>query len=50
MELLVITILGLGFFTTVVAIVAIVYGKDDVAKLAIKVHGQIVKILSSKDS
>ncbi len=47
MELLVIAVLGLGFFTAVM--VAIVYGKDDVAKLAIKVHGQIVKILSSKD-
>jgi len=45
MELLLIAVLGLGFFTTV--IVAIVYGKDDVAKLAIKVHGEIVKILES---
>ena len=50
MELLVIAVLGLGFFTTVIAVVAIVYGKDDVAKLATKVHGQIVKILSSRDS
>ena len=50
MELLVIAVLGLGFFTSVIAIVAIVYGKDDVAKVATKVHGQIVKILSSGDS
>ena len=50
MEPLVIAVLGLGFFTTVIAVVAIVHGKDDVAKLAIKAHGQIVKILSSKDS
>ena len=47
--LLVIAVLGLGFFTTVIAIVAIVYGKEDVAKMAVKVHGQIAKVLSARD-
>ena len=50
MDSLLIAVLGLGFFTTVIAIVAIVYGKEDVAKMATKVHGQIVKVLSSRDS
>jgi hypothetical protein len=50
MELLVIAVLGLGFFATVIALVAIVYDKDDVARLVVKVYGQIAKILSSRDS
>jgi hypothetical protein len=50
MELLVVAVLGLGFFAAVIALVAIVYGKDDVAKLAINVHAQIVKALSARDS
>ena len=49
MDMLVIAVLGLGFFTTVIAIVAIVYGKEDVAKMAVKVHGQIAKVLSARD-
>ena len=50
MDMLVIAVLGLGFFTTIIAIVAIVYGKDDVAKMAVKVHGQIARALSARDS
>jgi hypothetical protein len=50
MDMLATAILGLGFFTTVIAIVAIVYGKEDVAKMAVKMHGQIAKVLSARDS
>jgi hypothetical protein len=50
MDLLGIAVLGLGFFATVIAIVAIVYNKEDVAKMAVKVHNQIAKVLSSRDS
>jgi hypothetical protein len=50
MDLLVIAVLGLGFFATVIAVVAIVYGKEDVAKMAVKVYSQIAKLLSSRDS
>lgn len=48
MELLVVVVLGLGFFAKVIA--AIVYGKDDVARVAAKVYGQIATVLSSGGS
>jgi hypothetical protein len=36
----------LGFYVTIVAVVAIVHDKDDIAQLATKVLGQVAKILS----
>ena len=41
--------MGLGFFATVIAIVAIVYGNEDLSKLAVNVHEQIVMALFSRE-
>jgi preprotein translocase subunit SecG len=46
MDSLAIVILGLGFFTTVIALAAIARDKEDVAKVATKVQGQISKSVS----
>jgi hypothetical protein len=46
MDSLAIVILGLGFFSTVIALAAIARDKEDVAKMATKVQGQITRTVS----